>query len=95
MFVEYPTVVQKVSSFIGSVHARIIAHAAANYKLAWCLKCRKRMCLEEKEKDLTNFQSIKKLHEVDNHKGVYLLISAYSKARWMSVGVSKDIFWRK
>ena len=49
------------------------------------------MKLEEKEKDLTSFQAIKNLHEVNNHKVVDQLISAYSKAGWMSPEVSKEI----
>ena len=49
------------------------------------------MYLEEKDKDLANFQAIKKLHEVNNHKGVNQLVSAYSKAGWMSPEVSKEI----
>ena len=38
------------------------------------------MYLEEKEKDRTSFHAIKKLHEVNNHKVVDQLISAYRKA---------------
>ncbi len=47
------------------------------------------MYLEEKEKDRTSFHAIKKLHEVNNHKVVDQLISAYRKAGWMSPEVSK------
>ena len=39
------------------------------------------MYLEEKEEDLTSFGAIKKVHEVNNHKGVEQLISVYSRAR--------------
>ena len=49
------------------------------------------MYLEEKDKDLTNFQAIKKLHEVNNHKGVDQFVSDFSKAGWMSPEVSKEI----
>ena len=42
------------------------------------------MYLEEKEEELTNFQAFKKVHEVNNHKGVDQLISAYSRAGWRS-----------
>ena len=49
------------------------------------------MYLEDKEKDLTSFQAIKKVHEVNNHKGVDQLISACSKAGWMSQNVSNQI----
>ena len=37
------------------------------------------------------FPAIKKVHELNNHKGVDQLISAYSKAGWMSPDVSKQI----
>ena len=47
------------------------------------------MYLEEKEKDRTSFHAIKKLQEVNNHKVVDQLISAYRKAGWMSPEVSK------
>ena len=49
------------------------------------------MYLENKEKDLTSLEAIKKLPEVKNNKGVDHLIFAYSRARWMSVEVSKEI----
>ena len=49
------------------------------------------MYLDNKKKDLTSFQAIKKLHEVNNHKGVDKLISAYIKAGWMSPEVSKAL----
>ena len=49
------------------------------------------MYLEEKDKDLANFQAIKKLHEVNNHKGVDQFVSDFSKAGWMSPEVSKEI----
>ena len=49
------------------------------------------MYLEEKDMDLANFQAFKKLHEVNNHKGVNQLVSAYSKAGWISPEVSKEI----
>ena len=49
------------------------------------------MYLEEKEEDLTSFGTIKKVHKVNNHKGVEQLMSAYSRAGWMSPEVSKEI----
>ena len=49
------------------------------------------MYLEEKEEDLTILGAIKKVPEVNNHKGVEQLMSAYSRARWMSPGVSGEI----
>ena len=49
------------------------------------------MCLEDKKEDLTTFQAIKKVHEVNNHKGADQLVSAYIRAGWMSPNVSADI----
>ena len=49
------------------------------------------MYLEDRKEDLTTFASIKKLHEVNNHKGADQLVSTYSKAGWMSSIVSKNI----
>ena len=49
------------------------------------------MCLEDTEEDLTTFASIKKVHEVNNHKGADQLVSGYSKAGWMSPTVFKNI----
>ena len=43
--------------------------------------------LEEKE-NLTYFSSIRKVHEVNNYKGSDQLVSAYSRAEWMSPEVS-------
>ena len=34
--------------------------------------------LKDKENDLTTYASIKKIHEVNNHRGEHKLISAYS-----------------
>ena len=36
------------------------------------------MYFEDQEEALTSFQGIKKFHEIDNHKGVDQLISAYN-----------------
>ena len=49
------------------------------------------MYLEDRKEDLTTFASIKKLHEVNNHKGADQLVSAYSRARWMSPKVCNVI----
>ena len=38
--------------------------------------------------DLTEFKAIRKLHEVNNHKGEHQLINAYSKAGWIGPKVS-------
>ena len=46
--------------------------------------------LEDKE-SLTSFESIRKVHEVNNHKGSDQLVAAYSRAGWMSPGVSNII----
>ena len=40
---------------------------------------------------MTTFQSIKKVHEVNNHKSADQLVSVYSRAGWMSPKVSADI----
>ena len=37
------------------------------------------MYLDDKQEDLTEFKAIRKLHEVNNHKGEMQLINAYSK----------------
>ena len=47
--------------------------------------------LEDKENDLTTYASIKKIHEVNNHRGEHKLISAYSKAGWISPTVCESI----
>ena len=47
--------------------------------------------LDDKEEDLTSFQAIQKVHEVNNHKGVDQLLSACSRAGFMSPEVSKEI----
>ena len=49
------------------------------------------MPLEDREEDLTWFEFIKEVHEVNNHKGADQLISAYSRAEWVSPEVSKNI----
>ena len=37
--------------------------------------------LDDNEEDLIEFKAIRKLHEVNNHKGEHQLINAYSKVR--------------
>ena len=38
------------------------------------------MYLEDKEENLTSYESVRKVHEVNNHKGSDQLVSAYSRA---------------
>ena len=49
------------------------------------------MNLEDKEKNLTSYESVRKVHVVNNHKGSDQLVSAYSRAGWMSPEVSNVI----
>ena len=44
--------------------------------------------LKDKEEDLTSFESVRKVHEVNNHKGSDQLVSAYSRAGLMSPEVT-------
>ena len=49
------------------------------------------MYLEDKEQDLTSFESVRKVHEVNNHKGSDQLVSANSRSGWMSPDVANVI----
>ena len=52
---------------------------------------KKILYLEDKETDLTSFKFIRKVYKVNNHKGSDQLVSAYSRAGWMSPEVSNII----
>ena len=47
--------------------------------------------LEDKEVELTSFKVITKVHEINNHKRGDQLLSAYSRAEWMSPDVIMEI----
>ena len=47
--------------------------------------------IEDKEDDSTPFESVRKVHEVNNHKGCDQLVSAYLRAGWMSPEISNVI----
>ena len=43
--------------------------------------------VEDVRDDLCSFKAIKKVHEINRHKGKDQLISAYRNAGWMSLGL--------
>ena len=47
--------------------------------------------MEDKEGDLCSFKAVRKVHEVNRHKGKEQLLSAYRKAGWMSPELSNII----
>ena len=47
--------------------------------------------MEDKEGDLCSFNAVRKVHEVNRHKGKEQLLSAYRKAGWMSPELSNII----
>ena len=49
------------------------------------------MYLEDQEDDLTTYNTIRRVHEVNNHKGEHQLIDAHSKVGWMGPEVSDNI----
>ena len=49
------------------------------------------MYLEVKEENLSSYESVRKVHEVNNHKGSDQLVSAYSRAGWMGPEVANVI----
>ena len=48
------------------------------------------MYLEDKEENLTSYESVRKVHEVNKHKGSDQLVSAYRRAKWMSLQCYKE-----
>ena len=42
------------------------------------------LLVEAEKKDLCFFKSVRKVHEVNRHKGKEQLMAAYRNARWMS-----------
>ena len=40
--------------------------------------------VEDEKKDLCSFKSVRKVHEVNKHKGKDQMMAAYCKAGWMS-----------
>ena len=47
--------------------------------------------MEDKEGDLCSFPAVRKVHEVNRHKGKEQLLNAYRKAGWMSPELSSII----
>ena len=47
--------------------------------------------MEDKEGDLCSFRAVRKVHEVNRHKGKEQLLSAYRNAGWMSPGLANII----
>ena len=47
--------------------------------------------MEDKEGDLCSFNAVRKVYEVNRHKGKKKLLSAYRKAGWMSPELSSII----
>ena len=47
--------------------------------------------MEDKEGDLCLFKAVRKVHEVNRHKGKEQLLSAYRNAGWMSPGLANII----
>ena len=47
--------------------------------------------MEDKEGDHCSFKAVRKVHEVNRHKGKEQLLSAYRKAGWMSPELSNII----
>ena len=47
--------------------------------------------IEDKEGDLCSFNAVRKVHEVNRHKGKEQLLNAYRKAGWMSPELSNII----
>ena len=47
--------------------------------------------MEDKEGDLCSFPAVRKVHEVNRHKGKEQLLNAYRKAGWMSPELSNII----
>ena len=47
--------------------------------------------MEDENGDLCSSKSVRKVHEVNRHKGKEQLIAAYRNARWMSPELSSSI----
>ena len=47
--------------------------------------------IKDKEGDLCSFKAVRKVHEVNRHKGKEQLLSAYRNAGWMSPGLPNII----
>ena len=47
--------------------------------------------MEDKEENLTSYESVRKVHDVNDHKGSDQLVSAYSRVGWNSLEISNVI----
>ena len=47
--------------------------------------------LEDKEGDLCSYKAVRKVHELNRHKGKNQLINAYKKVGWMTRELQKII----
>ena len=47
--------------------------------------------MEDKEGDLCSFRAVRKVHEVNRHKGKDQLLATYRNAGWMSPGLANII----
>ena len=47
--------------------------------------------LEDKEGDLCSYKAVRKVHELNRHKGIEQLIHAYKKSGWMTPELQKII----